>query len=192
MDPVVENKKTSGQSFWDILRFAVLALAIVIPIRLFVAQPFIVSGSSMYPTFHNGEYLIIDELSYRLGEPKRNDVVVFRYPKDTKKFFIKRIIGLPNETLEMKEGAVTIYNEEHKDGFRLAEPFVKNTSKSDARTTLKGDEYFVMGDNRNASSDSRYWGAVERHLLVGRALLRLWPIQGLSFLPGNYEENKNN
>ena len=187
MDPIVENKKTSRQSFWDILRFAVLALAIVIPIRLFVAQPFIVSGSSMYPTFYNGEYLIIDELSYRLGEPKRNDVVVFRYPKDTKKFFIKRIIGLPNETLEIKESAVIIYNEEHRDGFQLAESFVKNTSKNNSRITLKGDEYFVMCDNRSASSDSRYWGAVKRHLLVGRAFLRLWPVARISVSPGNYQ-----
>jgi len=184
----VENKKTSGQSFWDILRFAVLALAIVIPVRLFIAQPFIVSGSSMHPTFENGEYLIIDELSYRLGEPERDDVVVFRYPKDQKKFFIKRIIGLPNETLEIKGNTITIFNEEHQNGLELVEPYVKNNSKNNIRTTLKSDEYFVMGDNRSASSDSRYWGAVKRNLLVGRALFRLWPLGRISVSPGNYEQ----
>lgn len=184
-----ENKKTFARSFWELLRFAVLALAIVIPIRLFIAQPFIVSGSSMYPTFENGDYLIVDELSYRLGEPERDDVVIFRYPKDTKKFFIKRIIGLPNETVEVKDGWVTIFNDEYKEGLRLEEPYIKNTTNYNTRAKLGSDEFFVMGDNRNASSDSRYWGTVKRKLLVGKAFLRLWPVQKLSFLPGDYQKN---
>lgn len=194
MDPMdtsngMENKKTFARSFWELLRFAVLALAIVIPIRLFIAQPFIVSGSSMYPTFENGDYLIVDELSYRLGEPERDDVVIFRYPKDTKKFFIKRIIGLPNETVEVKDGWVTIFNDEYKEGLRLEEPYIKNTTNYNTRAKLGSDEFFVMGDNRNASSDSRYWGTVKRKLLVGKAFLRLWPVQKLSFLPGDYQKN---
>ena len=151
----MENKK-SPQSFWELLRFVVLALAIVIPVRLFIAQPFIVSGSSMHPTFENGEYLIVDELSYRLGEPARDDVVIFRYPKDTKKFFIKRIVGLPNETVEINGSTVTIFNNQYPEGMKLEEPYVKNTSNNSSSYKLAGDEFFVMGDNRNASSDSRY------------------------------------
>ena len=108
-------EKTTKESFWELVRFAILAILIVLPIRLFIAQPFIVSGASMYPTFHDSEYLIIDEISYILGEPKRNDVVVFKYPKDTTKFFIKRIIGLPGETVDINGEEVTITNEENKD-----------------------------------------------------------------------------
>ena len=115
----MEPTKTKWQSFWELVRFAFIALIIVIPIRVFIAEPFIVSGSSMVPTFENGDYLIIDKVSYELGSPKRDDVVVFRYPGDTSKFFIKRIIGLPNETVDIKGNEVTITNGDYKDGFKL-------------------------------------------------------------------------
>lgn len=186
--PEEKSKEKKGQSFWELVRFGVIALAAVFLVRLFIIQPFIVSGSSMVPTFENGEYLIVDEISYRLGEPKRSDVVVFRYPNDTKKFFIKRIIGLPEETIDIKGGVVTITNKENPEGFKLIEPYVKNTSTNDIHSVLKSDQYFVMGDNRQASSDSRYWGAVSRKLLVGKALLRLWPLDNLDFRPGSYEQ----
>lgn len=185
-DPTIQ--KTTSQSIWELVRFALVALLFVIPIRIFIAQPFIVSGSSMVPTFENGQYLIVDEISYRLSDPKRNDVVVFRYPNDTKKFFIKRIIGLPNETVDIKGNTVTIFNEEHGDGFKLDQPFVKNTSDNNLNFKLKNDEYFVMGDNRSASSDSRYWGALPRKLLIGRAFLRLWPVNKMNIFPGNYQQ----
>ena len=184
----MEPKKTKGQSFWELVRFAAIALIIVIPIRIFVAEPFIVSGSSMVPTFENGDYLIVDKISYELGSPKRDDVVVFRYPGDTTKFFIKRIIGLPNETVDIKGNEVTITNGTHAQGFKLDQPFVKNPANNDTHFVLKSDEYFVMGDNRNASSDSRYWGAVKRNLFAGRAFLRLLPITKIDILPGNYKQ----
>jgi signal peptidase I len=187
----MEQEKTKAQSFWELVRFALIALVIVIPIRVFIAEPFIVSGSSMVPTFENGDYLIIDKISYELGTPKRDDVVVFRYPNNTTKFFIKRIIGLPNETVDIKGNDVTITNKEHKEGFKLDQPFVKNPANNDTHLELKNDEYFVVGDNRSASSDSRYWGAVKRNLLSGRAFLRLLPISKIDVLPGNYtQENK--
>ena len=184
----MEPKKTKGQLFGELVRFALIALIIVIPIRVFVAEPFIVSGSSMVPTFENGDYLIVDKISYELGTPQRDDVVVFRYPGNTTKFFIKRIIGLPNETVDIKGTDVTITNAEHPEGFKLLQPFVKNTMINDTHFVLKGDEYFVMGDNRSASSDSRYWGAVKRSLLVGRAFLRLLPVNKINVLPGNYKQ----
>jgi signal peptidase I len=182
--------KTGGQSFLELVRFAIIALVIVVPIRLFVAQPFIVSGSSMVPTFENSEYLIVDELSYHLSGPHRDDVVVFKYPLDQKKFFIKRIIGLPNETVKITNGIVTIINNKYPDGFILDEPYIKDKFGSDQNTTLGENEYFVMGDNRNASSDSRVWGPVHRKFLVGRALLRLFPINKISFLPGHYSHKE--
>ena len=175
-----------GSTLWDTIKFIVLALIIVTPIRMFIAQPFIVSGSSMDPTFATGQYLIVDELSYHLGDPKRGDVIILRYPNDTKKFFIKRVIGLPHETVEIQNGTVTIKNMEHPEGFAMSEPYIKYT-KNDTMTKMLGEgEYFVMGDNRAASSDSRYWGVVPRDLVVGRALVRLLPIASAAVLPGNY------
>ena len=124
----MEPKKTKWQSFWELVRFAALALIIVLPIRWFVFSSYVVSGNSMVPTFQNGNYLIIDKISYRMGNPQRNDVVVFRYPNDTTKFYIKRIIGLPGETIDVKsrENKTTITNQEHPDGLQLDQSFVKN------------------------------------------------------------------
>ncbi|MFA6919432.1 MAG: signal peptidase I [Candidatus Paceibacterota bacterium] len=183
-----EKKESGWKTFWELARFTIIAIAIVIPIRIFIAQPFIVSGSSMYPTFENRQYLVVDEISYKLNNPQRDDVVIFRYPNDTKKFFIKRIIGLPNETVNIKGSDITIINKEHPDGFKLNQPYVKNTSNNNLNFELKNDEYFVMGDNRNASSDSRSWGAVPRKLLIGKAFLRLFPINKISIMPGNYKQ----
>ncbi len=181
---------TKKESIWDVVRFGIIALLIVIPIRTWVAQPFIVSGTSMVPTFHDGEYLIVDELSYHVGEPARGDVVIFHYPKDTTKYFIKRVIGLPNETVEVKgDTTIVIKNNEHPDGFTLSEPYVTNVMHNQiAQTKVLGpDEYYVMGDNRPASSDSRIWGSVKKDLIVGRAFLRLFPIKEISALPGSYD-----
>ncbi len=190
LEPKTEaQKQRIGSSLWDTIKFIVLALIIVTPIRMFVAQPFIVSGSSMDPTFATGQYLIVDELSYHLGDPARGDVIILRYPKDTTKFFIKRVIGLPNETVEIQNGAVTIKNTEHPEGFAMNEPYIKYP-KNDTMTKILGEgEYFVMGDNRAASSDSRYWGTVPRNLVVGRALIRLLPVASAAVLPGNYSGN---
>ncbi len=178
--------KSLGQSILEFAGFALVAIAVVVPVRVFIAQPFIVSGSSMVPTFEDKNYLIVDELSYHLGEPQRLDVVIFKYPKDTTKFFIKRIIGLPNETVDIKGETVTITNKANKEGFQIDQAFIKNPSNDEAmHFELGNDEYFVMGDNRNASSDSRYWGPVKKDLLVGRAFLRLLPISGIDLLPGS-------
>ena len=117
----MEDEKKEG-STWELVRFGLIAILLVIPIRLFIAQPFIVSGSSMSPTFSDGDYLIVDELSYRFRNPERGDVIIFRYPNDKKKFFIKRIIGLPNEKLDIKGNTVTIVSEEHPEGLLLEQP----------------------------------------------------------------------
>jgi len=177
-------QEKSENFFTELLKFILIAAAIVFPIRLFVAQPFIVSGASMDPTFHNGQYLIVDELSYRLQAPARGDVIIFRYPKDPKEFFIKRIIGLPAETVAINGNAITITK---TDGSKvsLTEPYVVNHGNGSANSyQLKADEYFVMGDNRPESSDSRVWGPLPRGNIIGRAFIRLLPFNELGVFPG--------
>ncbi|MEK7142098.1 MAG: signal peptidase I [Patescibacteria group bacterium] len=160
MEENTQIKNTSGSkkvnAIFDFIRFVFIVAIIVIPIRFWVAQPFLVSGASMEPTYTNGDYLIVDEASYLINDPKKDDVIIFRYPKKPEIFFIKRIIGLPNEEM-MVNG--------------------KNIQ-------LKDDEYFVMGDNRDFSSDSRIWGPVPRKLIIGRSFLRLWPLNKIEFFPG--------
>ncbi len=185
---LIAKKPSRLAALWEMVRFVALALIIVIPIRAYVAQPFVVSGSSMDPTFKNGDYLIIDEISYRFHEPERDDVVVFRYPKDPKKFFIKRIIGLPGETLDIKDGLVTIYNPINKKEIKMNEPYVVNQSGGNTHFELREGEYFVMGDNRPASSDSRYWGSVPRENIVGHALIRLLPLNKINLNPGEFKQ----
>ena len=186
--PTKTGLKKNLEGIWDLLRFAIIAILIVIPIRMFIAQPFVVSGESMYPAFNDGEYLIVDEISYILGVPKRGDVIIFRYPNDTKRFFIKRIIGMPNEEIIINNGKVTIKNVENPDGFILNEPYLGE--KFDTTTSFKTekDEFFVMGDNRNRSSDSRTWGVLDSKFIIGRAYLRLLPTDNITFLPGHYNE----
>lgn len=152
-----ENKKT----IWEYVRFTVIVILIALPIRYWVAQPFIVSGASMEPTFKNGDYLIVDEFSYHFRGPEKGEVVIFRYPLNPSKFFIKRVIGIPGDTVEIKGGKVT----------------------------LDEGEYFVLGDNRDGSSDSRIWGSLNEDLIVGRALVRLWPVTKADILPGQNEYN---
>ncbi len=175
----------------ELIRFALITLFIVLPIRIYIAQPFIVSGSSMDPTFKDGEYLIIDEISYRFENPDRGDVIVFRYPQDTTKFFIKRIIGLPGETVNIKDSTITI---EEANGtstsFTLDESYLSHPTWSTTRIKLSDEEYFVMGDNRPASSDSRIWGPLDEDLIIGRVFTRLLPVKRLGIFPGEhtYEE----
>lgn len=169
-------------NFWlELGKLVILSIVIVIPFRLYIAQPFIVDGASMDPTFKNGQYLIVDELSYHFNDPDRGSVLIFRYPRDPSKYFIKRVIGLPGETVVINEGIVTIKNIENPDGTVLDEPYIKFTKQDNLEFTLKEDEFFVMGDNRLASADSRIWGAVPREDVVGRPIVRFYPF---NFFPG--------
>lgn len=171
----------------EVVQFAVIALLIVLPVRWFIAQPFIVSGASMENTFHTGEYLIVDQLTYHFEQPQAGDIVIFRYPKKTSVFFIKRIIGVPGDTIDIKGNVVTITNKAHPNGYVLTEPYIKSMAPDTfLHRTLGKDEYFVMGDNRDRSSDSRVWGTVPRSDIVGRAYLRLFPFNKVSFLPGEH------
>lgn len=162
----------------ELVQVLAISLAIIIPVRYFLVQPFYVKGASMEPSFFDHEYLIIDELSYRFTQPERGDIVVFRYPADPKQFFIKRVIGLPGETVEVAGGQIKIYNDKNPNGAVLDETmYLDQMYTAMTRTvTLKNSEYYVMGDNRVASLDSRIFGPVERSSIVGRVWLRGWPL----------------
>lgn len=166
----------------EILWLALLAVLIVVPIRVFIAQPFVVEGLSMFPTFANGDYLVIDELSYRFESPERGDVIVFRHSEGV--FYIKRIIGLPGETVSIERGQVSVIK---TNGTRLAldESYVINEDATyTLQTTLGADQYFVMGDNRPKSSDSRSWGSLEKRDIIGKAFVRLFPVAEAAMHPG--------
>jgi len=165
----------------EIGKIALIALVIVLPIRYFLFQPFIVKGESMSPNFESGDYLIVDEISYRFSEPQRGDIVVFKYPKDTTQRFIKRVIGLPGETVVVQNGQVTVTTV-NGESIVLDEKYLPADLKTygDANTTLKTDEYFVLGDNRTYSYDSRSWGIVPAKNIIGKAFVRLYPVTELS------------
>ena len=176
-----------GENFGlEILKIIVLAIIIVTPIRLFIAQPFVVSGASMDDTFASGQYLIVDQLSYRFNEPERGDVIIFHFPLEPSKFFIKRIIGLPHDTVTLQGKATIIINDEHPDGLVLNETYLspERITNNSLSTTLSEGEYFVMGDNRKESSDSRSWGVLQRENVIGKAFIRLFPVTSFTLLPG--------
>lgn len=167
--------------FWELIEIAIIALIIVVPIRYFIFQPFFVRGYSMEPNFHQGDYLIVDEISYRFNEPKRGEVVVFKYPKNPSQRYIKRIIGLPGEAIEIKEGKIFIYK--GSKSYILDEsnylPGLLETPDNE-KVFLGKDEYFVLGDNRNHSYDSEDWGILPKKLIIGRVILRIWPFTVLA------------
>lgn len=170
--------KSFSLVIWELFKIILIAAVIVIPIRFFLIQPFFVKGASMEPNFDDGEYLIIDEISYRLRQPVRGEVIVFRFPGDPSQFYIKRIIGLPEETVEIIGNRIKIANKENPNGFFLEEDeYLRNIPNlGDDRMVLSENEYFVMGDNRAASYDSRRWGPLPEKNIIGRAWLRAWPV----------------
>lgn len=178
------NQESPLSIIKEIVSFIVLAAVIVVPIRIFIAQPFIVSGESMYPTFDTGDYLIVDQISYHLHNPNRGDVAVFKYPENPSRFFIKRVIGLPGETVEIS-GKEVFITDTNGDRFKIDEPYIKLESETNKIEILEDDEYFVMGDNRLNSLDSRSWGPLGEDFIIGRAFIRLLPITKLELLPGS-------
>ncbi|KKS26222.1 MAG: Signal peptidase I [Parcubacteria group bacterium GW2011_GWC2_42_6] len=181
---------------WDVLKITIITVAIVAPIRFLLAQPFFVKGASMEPNFNDGQYLVINEWGYKqtevgigdwhfftiepFKELQRGEVAIFRYPLDTTQYYIKRIIGLPGETIEIDDGQVKIFNRQNSNGFILDESryLPDSFTSGENRTVLKDGEYFVMGDNRQASYDSRRWGPVPSDDIIGKAWIRIWPFDG--------------
>ena len=187
------------KAFWkgvrEWVRVIVIAFIIAIPIRFYVAEPFIVNGPSMDPTFSTGQFLIVDRLTYRFAPPKRGDVIVFEYPGNPSVYYIKRIIGLPGERVRMTDGKVTIESASSTDKHILDEPYVEAYHRShdtgvfpEDKQPLGPGQYIVMGDNRAESSDSRNWGSLDAHFIIGKPVIRLTPLTAISLLPGQYHE----
>ncbi len=190
--PIVPQEKKSStlkSILKEVVIFAIIAFGIVLPFRYFIAEPYVVSGESMSPTFESGDYLIVEKISVQNKNLKRNDVIVFNlkdptFKTDSQRNLIKRIIGLPEETVKMKGSQITIINDENPDGLILDETFIVNKSQADFTVILGKDEYFVMGDNRPKSYDSRSWGTLKEEEIIGKPIIRLLPIQKISFWPG--------
>ncbi len=177
---------SAGIFLLELVKVAVLAGVTIAFVRYFLFKPFYVKGASMEPNFFDKEYLIIDELSYRLRAPQRGEVVVFKYPENPKEYFLKRIIGLPGERVKVSEGQITIYNKAHPEGAVLDEPYLPHdllTVGNGLPVQLDGNNYFVMGDNRPNSFDSRRFGAVDQSLVVGRVFFRGWPFNRAQIIP---------
>ncbi len=160
----------------EVIQIVLISSAIIIPIRYFLIQPFYVKGASMEPNFYDHEYLIIDELTYRFREPYRGEILVFKYPRDPSQYFIKRVIGLPGETVEVTNGSVIIYNTEHPNGVVVEETYIDESTTGKVRVTLGEDEYYLFGDNRDSSLDSRSFGPITRDDVIGRVWIRGLPI----------------
>lgn len=174
-----------GAFLLDILQTVVLALAVFLIIYMFLFQPHQVRGQSMSPNFEDREYLLTDKISYRFGSPKRGDVIVFTAPPRPSEDFIKRIIGLPGETVMIKDGSLFINSKKLIENY-LPQDLRTNTHgfmQDGEQITLGSDEYFVLGDNRNNSSDSREWGPVKRNKIVGKAWFVYWPPKRFGLIP---------
>jgi len=180
----IQFLKTPGRNFqtsvalknWlQITKSVDILLILGFLFRTFVLQPFLVDGNSMEPNYHNQEFLLVDRISYKLIDPKRGQVIIFLFPQDINEDYIKRLIGLPGETITIENGQVFI------NGQKLNEPYLQDATTTigglDAtmRKTLGPDEYFVLGDNRNHSSDSREWGVLPRKNILGRTWFVVYP-----------------
>lgn len=168
---------------FEVLKIVILALVIVIPIRYFVFQPFIVKGVSMTPAFQSGDYLIVDELSYRFRDPLRGEVIVFHYPQNPSERFIKRIVGLPFETVILQGGKIEIIDEFNNKEILDESNYISSQNwPGEVEISLGEDEYFVLGDNRFHSLDSRKWGTLSHDYIIGRVILRAWPPNALAMI----------
>ena len=172
--------KKAFSFIWEIGKIALVALLLVVGFRLFVFQPFLVRGASMEPSFHNWDYLLVDEVSYRFRSPERGEVIVFKFPNDPSQRYIKRIIGLPGETVQVQDGQVVVFH----GGERVQldeKSYTLSDTPGSIQITLPENEYFVMGDNRHYSSDSRSWGTLHKDLIIGRVFVRVFPLSAFAY-----------
>ncbi len=162
---------------WEIIKIVTLALLIVAPIRYFIFQPFLVHGQSMEPNFGQNDYLLVDRISYRFRDPQRGEVIVFRPPQNFFHHHIKRIIGLPGERIKIENGQIIISKQDLVPKILNENDYLPHhlTTHGRIEIQLNKDEYFVLGDNRNFSSDSRHWGSLKREYIIGRTFFRAWP-----------------
>lgn len=179
-DKIVAQRERSllssiGLFFLELIKVALLAGITIGLVRYFLFKPFYVKGQSMEPTFYEHEYLIIDEITYRLRTPERGEVVVFKSPTGDDNFYLKRVIGLPGERVRVDECKVIIYNTDYPQGTVIEEGYFNTCTPGSVNVTLGPNQYFVLGDNRNASLDSRRFGAIDENDIIGRTWFRGWP-----------------
>ncbi len=163
----------------ELIKIVCVVAIVVWLVQYFLFRPFTVKGASMEPNYETRQYLIIDKITYRFNEPQRGDVVVLRRNDDTREYFLKRVVALPGERIRIQHGKVTIYDTAHPDGVILDEHTYLDPSVStngELVMTMGSDEYFVLGDNRPVSQDSRIIGPIKRADIVGRVWLRGWPL----------------
>jgi signal peptidase I len=173
---------------FSLIQSVTLTIALAFFLRFFVVQPFIVEGSSMEPNFHDREYIVIDKASYRFREPHRGEVIVFHPPNDPSQNYIKRIIGLPGDTVEIKEEDVYINNKKVDEPYLGESNHATNDGHQKAPITLAAGEYFVLGDNRQHSSDSREWGILDKASIEGRTWFIAYPPQNFQLVtPPTYQ-----
>lgn len=192
-DPSEENPigrgffSTVGIFFLEVIKVVVLAFVTIVLVRSFLFKPFVVEGESMEPTYYGKEYLLIDELSYRFREPQRGEVIVFHAPVVRKEYYLKRIIGLPGEKVKIDNNKVIIFNDQYPQGKIVEENYLVEVTTDSITLLLGPDEYFVMGDNRDQSYDSRRFGAIVKSSIVGRTWIRGFPFNRLNiFHPPTY------
>ncbi|MDP2631885.1 MAG: signal peptidase I [Candidatus Uhrbacteria bacterium] len=164
----------------EVLQVVIVAAAIIVPVRYFLIKPFIVRGASMEPNYYENDYLIIDEVTYRFKDAQRGEIVVFRPPGNESQFYIKRIIGLPGETVEILDGVITVFNSEYPNGTSLSESYIEDYTEGHERVILGADEYYLLGDNRDSSFDSRKFGPVDEESIVGKVWIRGLPFERIS------------
>lgn len=176
--PVRARKEEMRETLTEVIKIFILAAAVILPVRMFLIQPFYVKGASMEPNFYENEYLIIDKISPRFREYQRGEPIVFKYPPSERKYLIKRIIGLPGERVVIRNRSIVIYNSEYSEGFALREdaynPYLLRDEDIDV--TLAPDEFYVLGDNRPLSFDSEIFGPVKQKNITGRVFFRGWPL----------------
>lgn len=165
--------------FLEIIKIAVLAGVTIGLVRFLLFKPFYVKGQSMEPTFYEQDYLIIDEISYRLRTPKRGEIIVFKSPINTD-YYLKRIIAIPGERVKVENNTVIVFNEENPRGWVLPEVYLEEATPGSISITLDEGEYFVLGDNRDASYDSRRFGAIKKSTIVGRVWFRGFPFNRMT------------
>jgi len=185
-DPL--NEKFSFFEFiWDLLKTAIVVVVVAFAVKFFLLQPYIVDGNSMLPNFDDQECLLVEKVSYRFNSPKRGDVIVFHPPGQNSINYIKRIVGLPNERVEILENKIKIYNNKYPDGIFLDESYIPNnyltvSDKKDGLYSVGNDQYFVLGDNREHSSDSREWGNLPKTNILGKAWLEIYPFKNFDLV----------
>ena len=164
---------------FEFIKTTLLVIIIALIFRYFLIQPFVVVGQSMEPNFHDKEYLVIDKLTYKFRNPKRGEVVIFHPPQSEKESYIKRVIGLPGERVDIKDGVVYINGNKLQEAYILKDSVSTSSKSEDMSVTLGNNEFFVFGDNRDHSSDSREIGPIPKKNIQGRVAIVLFPLSDI-------------